>query len=232
MAIERSDAKHTTLPIEKYDGSARLGEIVADINKDPQFPSLYIGNVDQNLNYFTTASGGLNPGGNSTNPNAGPNSNTVGTLVLGDIKQSMLNVDHSGWVKMDGRAISTLTPNQRTVAIALGYPVNLPNVTGRIIKSTGAPTGTTGGGPNQVTLVATNIPKLTGAFYTNNVYRKEVIAAVQNPITNPNLTTEAPFGAVSVSVNGQVSFGTPSPNPVVIPDQPFMAINTFVFLGP
>ena len=47
----------------------------------------------------------------------------------GDIKQGMQSSDHNGWIKLDGRAKSTLTSTQQAQATALGIGVNLPNAT-------------------------------------------------------------------------------------------------------
>ncbi|MGA1308162.1 MAG: hypothetical protein ACO30M_09770, partial [Candidatus Kapaibacteriota bacterium] len=53
---------------------------------------------------------------------------SFGKLIPGDVKYSELNVDHNGWYKLDGRAISTISNvSAQTVANAL-YSGTLPNM--------------------------------------------------------------------------------------------------------
>ncbi|MBO0947489.1 hypothetical protein [Fibrella forsythiae] len=45
-----------------------------------------------------------------------------------DIYSTVGQIDRSGWVKADGRALTSLTSTQRTVASSLGWTTNMPNV--------------------------------------------------------------------------------------------------------
>ena len=47
--------------------------------------------------------------------------------MFGDIKSSFKNSDHDGWIKLDGRSISSLSTTQQSVSNSLGFTVNLPN---------------------------------------------------------------------------------------------------------
>lgn len=225
MSLERTDMKFTELPVAQYDGYARNGELVVDMLTDPHYPALYIGNVNHRLNLVSKATGGLTPGGS-------PIPNTINTttavLIIGDIKQSLLTADHAGWIKLDGRAVSTLTATQQTAAASLGFPTTLPNATGRVLKQTGAAVGTIGGNIT-ITLTPTNIPLMSGPAITT-VFRKEVIAAVGDPITTPNMIDIA-SGNTPVNLVGSATVGTASPAPFSVED-PYLVTNTFLFLGP
>ncbi len=48
---------------------------------------------------------------------------------IGDVKQGFQTTDHEGWIKLDGRAKSSLTATQQTKATSLGFGANLPNAT-------------------------------------------------------------------------------------------------------
>jgi hypothetical protein len=45
----------------------------------------------------------------------------------GDVKTGFQTADHNGWIKLDGRAKSTLSSSQQTQATSLGIGTNLPN---------------------------------------------------------------------------------------------------------
>lgn len=224
MAIERSDMKFTELPVAQYDGYARNGELVVDVLTDPNFPALYLGNVNHRLNLVGKPSGGLIPGG-GTIPNA--INTTTAVLVIGDLKQSFLTADHAGWILLDGRSVTTLTATQQAAAAYLGFTTTIPNATGRVLKQTGGVVGTIGGS-STATLSATNIPLMTGPAITT-VFRKEVAAAVGDPVLVPNMI-DIKSGNTPVNLVGSATVGTASPAPFSIED-PYMTVNTFLFLG-
>lgn len=47
--------------------------------------------------------------------------------IVGDVKSGFQTADHNGWVKLDGRAVSTLTVSQQAAAATLGFTANLPD---------------------------------------------------------------------------------------------------------
>lgn len=77
----------------------------------------------------------------------------------GDVKYGFQTSDHGGWIKMDGRAISTLTTTQQAAATALGFSGNIPNATDRVIKQKATLNST--GGANSVTLSQSNLPNVS-----------------------------------------------------------------------
>ena len=75
----------------------------------------------------------------------------------GDVKTGIQTADHSGWVKLDGRAKSTLTASQQTQATALGIGSNLPNATDAFLVQNGTTLGSVSGS-NERTLSQANLP--------------------------------------------------------------------------
>jgi hypothetical protein len=51
--------------------------------------------------------------------------------TIGDLKSGAQPTDHNGWIKLDGRLKSTLTPNQQANATFFGVGANLPVGNGR-----------------------------------------------------------------------------------------------------
>lgn len=54
---------------------------------------------------------------------------TAAAATIGDVKSGFQSADHAGWIKMDGRAVTTLTTTQQANAGALGFTTNLPDAT-------------------------------------------------------------------------------------------------------
>jgi hypothetical protein len=52
---------------------------------------------------------------------------STGAFEIGDVKSGFQTTDHNGWIKLDGRAVSTLTATQQANAATLGFAANLPN---------------------------------------------------------------------------------------------------------
>lgn len=86
--------------------------------------------------------------------------NTTAEASLGDVKSGFQNFDHSGWIKLDGRAINSLNPNQQAVAISLGFTSNLPDATSTYMVQNGASMGSVAGS-NSTTLTQANLPNVT-----------------------------------------------------------------------
>lgn len=54
---------------------------------------------------------------------------------LGDTKISFQIADHLGWIVLDGRLRSTLSPTQQTNAVSIGIGSTLPNIPSSIPSS-------------------------------------------------------------------------------------------------
>ncbi|MBP1617594.1 MAG: hypothetical protein H6Q14_1421 [Bacteroidetes bacterium] len=59
----------------------------------------------------------------------------AGNAILGDIKNSVRTIDHSGWYLLDGRAVSDLPANAQTAANNLGFTSSIPDATDRVLKT-------------------------------------------------------------------------------------------------
>lgn len=85
--------------------------------------------------------------------------NTTAEASFGDVKSGFQAADHSGWIKLDGRAVNTLTPNQQAVAISLGFTTNLPDATTAYLVQDNGTMGATSGA-NTTTLTQANLPNV------------------------------------------------------------------------
>ena len=85
--------------------------------------------------------------------------------TIGDVKHGFQTGDHDGWVKLDGRSISSLSAAQQAAATSLGFTGNLPNAWDRTLKMKGALAST--GGGNTATLSQANLPNVNFTGNTN-----------------------------------------------------------------
>lgn len=93
--------------------------------------------------------------------------NTLAMASAGDVKSGVQSADHSGWILLDGRALSTLSANQQAVAITLGFSGNLPNANNAYLVQNGS-TMASVSGSNTVTLTHANLPNVTFYGTTSN----------------------------------------------------------------
>lgn len=93
----------------------------------------------------------------------GTNWETIGKLahgVYGDVKQGFQGADHNGWVKLDGRNISSLTATQQAQATALGFSGALPDATNSYLSQNGTTLGSISSS-NQKTIAQEQLPNIT-----------------------------------------------------------------------
>lgn len=81
---------------------------------------------------------------------------SVQAAGIGDVKSGFATTDHNGWIKLDGRLITTLTATQQANAIALGFATNLPDGNLCGLRQDGAATPGVVGGSSKITVV--NLP--------------------------------------------------------------------------
>ena len=93
--------------------------------------------------------------------------NTTAEATLGDVKSGFQSADHSGWIKLDGRALTTLSTAQQAAAAALGFTVSLPNANTAYLVQNGASIGSVSGA-NTVALTQANLPNVSFAGTTNS----------------------------------------------------------------
>lgn len=78
--------------------------------------------------------------------------------TIGDVKDSAQTADHLGWIKLDGRPVSSLTAVQQANAASLGFTANLPNAEEAVSRQkTGSTLGSVSGS-NTVVLTQENLP--------------------------------------------------------------------------
>lgn len=172
--------------------------------------------------------------------------NNIGVQsIYGDIKSGVQAADHSGWIKLDGRAVSTLTAIQQINAIALGFSTNLPNASNSYLAQNGAALGSVSG-INTRTLAQNQLPNVTlggstnttgnhSHNYTNpkngawNLYSIAGGApSTQYPTDNGSSTTSAGNHSHTVttsSINGGVTQQALDIKPQT------MSVNMFIYLG-
>lgn len=124
--------------------------------------------------------------------------NTVSVASFGDIKTGIQSGDHNGWVRLDGRALSTLSTTQRSQAATLGLNTNLPNASDAVLMQS---TGTLGSvtGEMSRTIAQNQLPNITPTITVNNT-----TATMQNAGAH-----EHPISVVSSTIGGY-PFGVPN----------------------
>jgi hypothetical protein len=95
-------------------------------------------------------------------------------INFGDIKTGIQSGDHSGWVKLDGRVITTLSASQQTQATALGIISNLPDATNAVLMQSSGSLGSVTGSMSR-TLAQNQLPNIAPSITVDNT-----IATMQN----------------------------------------------------
>lgn len=123
----------------------------------------------------------------------------VASSHFGDVKDAYNVTDHAGWVLLNGRAKSSLTPTQQAAATSLGIGANIPDARGRMIIGAGGTYGLneTGGRSkiNQNDLPNVTIP-IDFMSQDNN-------ATHTHSIDPPNTTTTGGTGEHTHPISGQ-----------------------------
>ena len=115
-------------------------------------------------------------------------------MEYGDVKPGFQANDHSGWIKMDGRATSLLSVAQRDRANAVGFSTNIPDATGSVLVQGGA-LGVTSGS-NLRTLLHSDLPNVilnsvtgTAGDHTHTGVTGAAGQHTHNYTPSPNATT-------------------------------------------
>lgn len=166
-----------------------------------------------------------------------------GTTNYGDVKTGFQTADHNGWIKLDGRLISSLTTTQQTQASVLGFTTNLPDATDAYLVQKGTTPGIIAGS-NAKTIDQANLPNITLSGYTAyDTHSHTIPFATFTPITLK--WTTAWGGGAGYTISGDTStssdnhrhsFVTSSINGGVTQTQldvtpKSLSVNTFVYLG-
>ncbi|MDY0779816.1 hypothetical protein [Tenacibaculum sp. IB213877] len=162
----------------------------------------------------------------------------------GDIKHGVQNADHSGWYILDGRPISSLSPSAQAAASSLGFSTNLPNANNRVLKhpDSSQSIGDVGGQASTV-LIQNNLPNVnffgnTSTTGNHNHNFTGVIATgrmLNNSDSNVSVYTQDIAGSTNTSTNGNhshaVTVNSGGNSQSFERYQPFLVVNTFIYLG-
>lgn len=113
--------------------------------------------------------------------------NTVTEANYGDVKSGFQSADHSGWIKLDGRAVSSLSTAQRSAAATLGFSANLPNAASAYLTQSGGAMGSLSGS-NTLSLTQGNLPSVnfTGTSGSGGSHTHDVDPGLAYTSTNGN----------------------------------------------
>jgi hypothetical protein len=123
----------------------------------------------------------------------------IGTApaYFGDVKTSYQTADHAGWVLLDGRDKTTLSPAQQARATALGIGVNLPIDDGRVLA--GTLTGQTLGpttGAAAITIAQNNLPNINLTTPSGGGGH----AHANFSLTTPNIRSDGSAGSAAAMI--------------------------------
>jgi hypothetical protein len=93
--------------------------------------------------------------------------NSVSVASFGDIKTGFQSGDHNGWIRLNGRAKSTLSATQQTQATALNIGDNLPDASNAVLMQSSGTLGTVAGSMS-LTLAQNQLPNITPSISVNN----------------------------------------------------------------
>ena len=176
----------------------------------------------------------------------------MSVINYGDVKTGFQAADHNGWIKLNGRAKSTLSATQQTQATSLGIGTNLPNADNAFLVQNGRALGDVFGA-NTKTIAQANLPNVTlGGTTTSDGSHTHTINVNSNTVTfvsggtvaamaegNTNWTAgNAQYNAsvISTAGNHTHSLTTSSMNGNVTQTTlditpKSLSINTFIYLG-
>jgi len=161
---------------------------------------------------------------------------SISQFSYGDIKTGIQTADHNGWVKLDGRAKTSLTSSQQTQASALGIGINLPDATNSFLVQNGATLGSVNGS-NTKTIAQNQLPnvRLYSASTGSGNWAWDVsptTSLVDKGEQGSNTysadlawSTTEPTGGRTSSLNGDVTQQALDITPRSL------SVNTFIYLG-
>ena len=223
-----------TLDVRESNPASPTAEAGIAIPQVSTLPSA--GNRSGQIVYLTTTNLYYAYGGSSWQP--------LYTQVYnyGDVKYGYQTADHNGWVQLDGRAKTTLTATQQSVATALGIGSNLPNVSDKTLVGTSVTKSlNTTGGSATTTIAQNQLPNVTlnsssdGAHTHNYTTQNETLDKVLLNVLGgtfvksvSDVTTDTTSGGAhshSIQLNGGVT------QQALSTQNPYLALNGFIYLG-
>jgi hypothetical protein len=129
----------------------------------------------------------------------------IGNASIGDVKTGLQSTDHDGWVKLDGRAVSTLTATQQTQATALGFGSNLPNASNSVLSQNGTTLGSVSGN-NTKNIDRNQLPNFTLGGTANGASAGTPTGSVSVANTTASMQSAGSHNH-GVEANGQTNTG-------------------------
>jgi hypothetical protein len=170
---------------------------------------------------------------------------------FGDVKTSYQANDHAGWVRLNGRAKTTLAATQQARATALGIGANLPSDEGRALAgiSSGQTAGQTSGGGSTINIATNNLPNVTlttssAGAHTHGISATQTfsygsIASQGSPLlmTSAFITGQPLFAGSGTAFTTGAHFhqailnGGVNQVPITVPPAASFVLNFFIYLG-
>jgi hypothetical protein len=160
--------------------------------------------------------------------------NTPMTVInFGDVKTGLQASDHNGWIRLNGRAKSTLSATQQTQATALGIGANLPDASNAFLVQNGGTLGNVTGS-NNITLARDQLPNVNFEGEIINVAHGAFVNATASGLisrVSGNSSGNASGGGVTnnfilrIPLNGGVTQQSINITPRSL------SVNTFIYLG-
>ncbi len=149
-----NDSASIIATYEDTDGSIKAVNI---IGRQQGVGFTIVGSSDLGKGYLNYGFSGISY---DTTIKTGPQGPPGPAAVIGDIKSGIQSSDHLGWIKLDGRALSSLTATQQSAATALGLSGNLPDATNAFMLQNGQALATISGS-NSRTIARNQLPNFT-----------------------------------------------------------------------
>jgi len=162
----------------------------------------------------------------------------------GDVKTGIQTADHNGWVKLDGRAKSSLSATQQDQATTLGIGTTLPNAADAFLVQNGTALGSVSGS-NSKTLTQANLPNVSFQGSTNTTGLHDHTGSVNGVYTSSGTNSGGSFpggsgyyfkvGNLNIDQSGNhshtvsVSSGGSGVALNITPRS--LSVNTFIYLG-
>jgi hypothetical protein len=136
--------------------------------------------------------------------------NTPMTIInYGDVKTGFQSADHNGWVKLDGRAKSTLSSTQQAQATALGIGTNLPDATNAVLMQSSGTIGSITGSMS-TTIAQNQLPNISPSITVNST-----VATMQDAGSHDHPVNVVPNSTGGYAAGNPYAFKTGvAPNPM------------------
>jgi hypothetical protein len=157
----------------------------------------------------------------------------MSVINYGDVKTGFQSADHNGWVKLNGRAKSTLSATQQAQATTLGIGTNLPDASNAFLVQNGSAVGTVAGS-NSVTLAQNQLPNVTFTGQIGELAHGAYIGSTASGVftrVNGTSSGNASGGGVTETFNLSIPLngGVTQQSINITPKS--LSVNTFIYLG-